>query len=236
LSIDTQRAGWGRTLQEFLVIVVGVLTALGVESVASSVRDRGQETEYLNALAAELTADTTLLARLINETESTKPAAVWLLALIRDRDLDLEDDRSVVMTLVRTSGDRRVPLNNATYLDLLNTGNLRLIRDMAFRAEIVRYYKTSEVLPAALDRRFDRTAEVRAQAIEAIPIDVFRGLYSDRSPTVANEEEVLRAVRENPHAERALEAFLRDTAISTGLLETHKKLATELLSTLNRLR
>jgi hypothetical protein len=128
-----------RLAAEFVVIVVGVLVALGVESWAQDRRDRAQETEYLARLLDDVRFDLAELAlvdsvsRVGLETSRriSTPAVVDTMAPSR------------VVSAVFVTANVRVPdLSRATFQELINSGQIELIRSDSVRRALASYDRT----------------------------------------------------------------------------------------------
>lgn len=190
--------------------------------------DRRLEASHLAALAQELAADTALLGRMAAGSASAARDAGALLAVLRGEAAPSEAP-PVAMTLVQASGDRRVPLQVATYRDLVATGHLRLIRDRSLRSDVVAYYARGELLPVMLDRLWDRSAGVCAATWSEVPPGTLERLYAGPGPSPEEERALVASVRAAPHLRAALETFPRETIVTEGVLDGHRAAAAALL-------
>ncbi len=140
-------AAAGRRLRwffaEFLVVVVGILVAMVLNSAYQAWQDAQKEHDYLQRLSRDL-KDT---IESLQESEAYERKQVdhgilvsrALAAPTPPADLD------AVGTALSRLGERRTQLlRNPTYIDMLHTGNLRLIGDPALRDRINRFYQDTE--------------------------------------------------------------------------------------------
>lgn len=136
-----------RWLGEFVVIVVGVLVALGVDDLRSARDDRQQEAYYLEMLARDLSADTAELHLLIANLDSVAIASHTLSTFMGDpralrlsdrlAGADLEFQRAPEL-LYRRLGD--FESSRATYDQMIAAGTLRVLRSTELQEALAHYY------------------------------------------------------------------------------------------------
>lgn len=131
-------------LAEFLVVVAGILAALALNSWYQGRQDAGNERDYLQRLSRDL-QDTmaSLQDAQAFEQKQFDDGISATHALATTTKLD--DAETVAVQLTRLASRKTVLLKNATYLDLVNTGNLRLIHDTVLRDHITRFYQDTEL-------------------------------------------------------------------------------------------
>ena len=139
---------------EFVLIVVGVLLALWVDSWRQGVEDAAREAELLRAIQADLTADSLFLARQRESLPRQIRAAHGLLQLDPD-DLPSTDsiDRLDMGFAVMTPDG----WSESAYTAMLESGELASVRDPDLARALTRYYE--DVLRRArLRARLDQQA------------------------------------------------------------------------------
>lgn len=130
----------GMVLGEFIVVVLGVLVALAVDGIAADRRDRALGQQYIDNLRRDMHTDT-LMDRIYTDVAGRK--AEGLRAALRALDEPARSiaDADLLLALNFAIFDLNastVLLDEPTYTDLLNTGNLRLL-DPTLRAALVRF-------------------------------------------------------------------------------------------------
>lgn len=139
---------------EFVLIVVGVLLALWVDSWRQDVEDAAREAELLRAIQADLTADSLFLARQRESLPRQIRAAYGLLQLDPD-DLpstDSIDRLDVGFAFMTPDG-----WSESAYTAMLESGELASVRDPDLARTLTRYYE--DVLRRArLRARLDQQA------------------------------------------------------------------------------
>ena len=153
--MSTRSARVGKYVSELLVIVLGILIALGVDSWNDGRQDRIRESQYLDRLSADLRQDTALLSFTLQRAER-KTSALILVDQALGQDIGVALDTLAFLRAVLEStelGWQTPALMRATFDDLLSTGNLRLIRSTTLRDRMSAYYRFLENVYQRLDRR-----------------------------------------------------------------------------------
>jgi hypothetical protein len=192
---------WRGALREFVVIVAGVLAALGAQAWWEGREERGRERDYL----AQLHADTRENERRLDDAIAVDSAAGraaerLTAALYGPGPLPPAD------TVLRWIGDRTLassdfqPLSG-TYGALLATGDIRLIRTDSLRALLVAYDATLAHEQAMLRLFLEQVAGDPAAI--ARPMPFLRGMFFDPAggPPPAVD---LERLRRDPEAEAVL--------------------------------
>ena len=146
-----------RGLVEFVVIVVGVLVALGLESWWQGQEERRLEGAYLEALVEEAETSITSVEGVVGVSNLKRR---WLerARIIFEAGLVADSAALFLEGALQGSGVPVVPqLSDAVLQDLLSTGRLSLIRDDGQRQAIIRGYSN---IDAMLERRDRANANV----------------------------------------------------------------------------
>jgi hypothetical protein len=140
LTLWRTRARWFAA--EFLVIVTGVLVALALNALYQRRQDARNETTYLALLDRDIGHSIRQLEeKAAFEAEQVRAGLAAYQSLSGRAGTE---NRAVVSAALTQLVDRRtMVLREATYQDLLSTGNLRLIRNRQLRDRIVDYYETT---------------------------------------------------------------------------------------------
>ncbi len=125
-----------RLVAEFLVIVVGVLVALGVDSWASDRADRVLERDYLHRLLDDVRYDLGEFAFLDSIGRIGAEAGRNLNSPDAVRDLE----SSLLVGMVAAVANERQPdLSRGTYRELLSSGRIDLLRSRDVRVALAEY-------------------------------------------------------------------------------------------------
>lgn len=152
--------GWRGALREFMVIVAGVLAALGAQAWWENRQEREREHAYLVQLFADTRENERRLAEAIAEDSvSGLATARTLTALEGSGPTPAPDTLVQWISLAGRASDFK-PLTG-TYRALLGTGDLRLLRNDTLRALLVTY-------AASMDSERDRFQQLRGVVLNTI--------------------------------------------------------------------
>ena len=123
---------WTRTRRaavEFMVITVGVFAALLADEWRQSLRDRAEESQYVERLLVEIEANIEAMDGMTRRITNRSPALMRL-ATVRDLD-DPAVRAQVARDLDESAGWSwgTFPGSRAVFDELVSTGRLSLIRD-----------------------------------------------------------------------------------------------------------
>jgi hypothetical protein len=137
-------------LVELVLVVVGILIALAVNSWIEDRKDARSERQYLERLLADFDLDLAVVREYRGFEEQRVRDGV--LAYRGVKGLEDSQQERVAEALTRLISRRTLRLARATYSELLSTGNIGLIRNVALRDRIVRLYETNERWISVIDR------------------------------------------------------------------------------------
>lgn len=139
LNINYQHLG-----AEFVIVFFGVAIALAADSWRSDLQDQGLEQEYFERLLLDLETGHELLTNMFNQQEQTQSAARSLAQLL-DSSLPTVENEPEIATLFLNAaaigGDESSNSHDVTYVELISTGRLNIIRNPTIRTEIANYYR-----------------------------------------------------------------------------------------------
>jgi hypothetical protein len=166
----TEHARIRRGLTEFLIIVLGVGTALTADRFRKSYSDRALEREYTARLVDELTRGR---VRIVYHQGRVDSAVTAIDTLLHARDRT-RDTATLSRLAVRAANYEYNPagiVHDLTYRELLATGSLGLLRDLETRNAITTYYRLAyragEVAVETNERTREFANRVRAATGEA---------------------------------------------------------------------
>jgi hypothetical protein len=132
-------------LGETLVVILGVLIALGLTDYWTLRQEKIFELEYLNRIQEDIGADIELIDKFGKRLLKRKMKALDAIAPIVRGDVPVpEDVESFLRNVSLGALGGASPTNwttSTTFEDLKSTGNLRLIRSADLRRKITQYYE-----------------------------------------------------------------------------------------------
>jgi len=138
-----RRAHWGALTAELVVVVAGILLALFFDGRAQDRRDRASEVTYLQFLERDLRQTVDRL-RELEAFESRQMEDGLVVYRSLSDEVGRTDRMAVSLALARLGTRLTTRLANATYVDLINTGNLQLIDNRELRDAIVQFFENAE--------------------------------------------------------------------------------------------
>ena len=130
---------------EILLVVIGILIALQVNTWNEQRKDRSQEHKYLTRLVAEITTDIDNISASILANQNRMQRAEFLLKTIENPGL-AEDSATYFIQSIEYAGYTNNPVvSDNTFEEIKSSGKLSLIRNENLRGAIQEYYSwTSE--------------------------------------------------------------------------------------------
>lgn len=146
-------------LGEVLLVVVGILIALQINSWHNERTDRRSEAAYLQNLARDLKEQLEIIAKQIRYEEAVIRTTTTLLARITRQEplqIELEDLR----LLNELRGRKTFGTNDATFAEMRSSGHLDLIQDPELRGDLVDLYSQHAITERIIDYNNARTIDV----------------------------------------------------------------------------
>ncbi len=194
-----------RALPELIIIVVGVLAALGVDHWNSGRADRALEISYLDALLTDLRADSAEFTDILVPALAQKDSGLLAIAPVVRGHAPVPEDTVQFLRMAalggRLGGGPELG-TSTTYEELIATGALRLIGSPPLRSRLVAHYRSLELgtfrirlrtsgYPMLIHEYYP--AEMRGTATDSLArlfgsLRAVEGLRSDRFNSVLNQE------------------------------------------------
>ena len=137
----THKKKWGEYFLEFLMLFLAVFLGFVAENIREHNVEREREKEYIESLIADLENDQQVLAQHIVHVKSGLSMTDSMMVLLNKPSL-IADNTGQLYYFARLA-PRLKPLsiNNRTLEQLKNSGNFRLIRNLATSNKIMNYYE-----------------------------------------------------------------------------------------------
>lgn len=128
-----------RIAGEFFLIVLGVVTALGVDRWVQGIDEDRTERDYLERLTSDVRANRGIFEHMLRDWEAALAGSSDLLSVIGDPSTRPSD--SGLLAAVSRAGATNTGLaRDASFQDLAATGNLKVIKDASLRVALVSYF------------------------------------------------------------------------------------------------
>jgi len=189
---------------ETLVVVLGIVIALGLDDYRTGTIERRLEIEYVVRIQDDVDRDVRYITTAWRPRLRIKRESLESIAPVIRGQSPVPTDRVAFLKSVSLGGIHGTSTaawyTDTTFQDLRATGNLRLIQDATIRADIARYYEMLESEALRLETRFTNyvpfvhsvmPSELREDidsesleqfgtdyALERLLSDEFRGLFN----------------------------------------------------------
>lgn len=154
--VSAEKLRW--LFAETLVIVLGVLIALGLDDYRTNQYERRLAIDYIQRIQNDLSRDLDYIDRIWVQRLKIKRESLEAIAPVIRRQVQLPDDVEEFLTHVARGGIAGTSAaswyTDTTFQDMRATGNLRLIKDPEIRAEISRYYEAVQSEALRVEARF----------------------------------------------------------------------------------
>ncbi|MFC1575893.1 hypothetical protein ACFL5A_04550 [Gemmatimonadota bacterium] len=213
---------------EFVIIVAGVLVALGVDEWRDNLGDQRLEAEYIERLRLDLEVDTATFAWFEQVLEAKEAV---LRDLVSENPIDrLQAHENLIGDLVYSEFKALPTAQTSTFRELQSTGNLKLLRNVDLRGKISEYHLGFDHISGILATP---EGEYRRIFSESFRGDAFRSWRIDSiPPDPAVLESEIRTLLAHPGLEPAVNAELGYTAGMAFYLGYYSELAEALLTAL----
>jgi hypothetical protein len=139
-SREGSRSALTRLGGEFFVIVLGVLVALGVDSLWEERGERAREAEYYRAISEELARDTLQYASAIRFIERSIEASKHVIAGLKGELSSYRAERPLAQSLVLAGWVNYPDWASGTIDELINSGEIRLLRNAGVKRAVLAHY------------------------------------------------------------------------------------------------
>lgn len=118
---------------EILLVVIGILIALQLDTWKNESRDRERETYYLNSIKTSIELSQHELDRVINDAQLISSSADTLFLLLTHQNHELLQGKFLDSLLFTSTDYSEISLNDGGIQEVLNTGSLDIIKNDRIR-------------------------------------------------------------------------------------------------------
>ncbi len=191
---------WFAVALDFVIVVVGVFFAIEVANWNQSRQDRQEERRYYGQLLVDLRADLDTLMTAQRRADLHDDAAQLVIERLSGK-APFQASRGQMATAIHIAGFINIPhASRGTYDELINTGNLGLLRNSQLKSRIAHYYGAFE-----RDRQWDsllrdQQSDYWADTAGILPRPILRAATRGTEPLVTAEDDQKIWQRARSHA------------------------------------
>jgi hypothetical protein len=131
---------WPEYILEILVITIGILGAFALNNWNEHNKAKTLEKEYITRLIEDLTKDRVQIVQEKKDTQLRLEVTMYIYDIITSDQPVVEDTSYFVVGIQMIGRTNRPKINDATFEDLISSGNASIIQNKALFNEIRSYY------------------------------------------------------------------------------------------------
>jgi hypothetical protein len=132
---------WPEYILEILVITIGILGAFALNNWNEHNKAKTLEKEYITRLIEDLTKDRVRIVQEKKDTQLRSEVTMYIYYIITSDQPVVEDTSYFVVGIQMIGRTNRPKINDATFEDLISSGNASIIQNKALFNEIRSYYR-----------------------------------------------------------------------------------------------
>ena len=149
---------------EIILVVIGILIALSINTWNEERKDRKIEINYLERLLSEVKKDTASINQNIQLADKLSAEYQNYILKMYTKQKTSEDITNLLLSADLGSTAYNLQLTDIAYTELVNTGKLDLISDNLLKSKIVMYYKEYKFV-ALNESQLDETVSLTTQQV-----------------------------------------------------------------------
>lgn len=130
---------WYIPIIELLVVFLGVTSGFVLQNYGDNKKDKMMEENYLEGFRSDVRANMDMLLTQIEDDSTWLAQIDYAIYQVMDNTLSYDSACNLMIGMASFS---RFKKQNITYINMINSGNLGLIRNYDLRQEIVAYHKS----------------------------------------------------------------------------------------------
>lgn len=167
---------WYIPVIELLVVFLGVSSGFVLQNYGDNKEDKEMEQNYLEGFLSDVYANMDMLKELIADDSTWLAQTNYAINQLVESTLSYDSASSIMVGMASFS---RFKKQNITYINMINSGNLGLIRDYKLRQEIVAYHKSLDDFDE-VEEYFKNYSQTLFIPYMLETIDAFTGQFSSK--------------------------------------------------------
>ena len=216
---------------EILLVVLGILIALQINSWAVSRQNRQLEKEYLEALYFELQEDTSFYRGVSVSLEQQYQSVRRVVKIMQDPSLKIKDSLQFVNDLRDGSGGDNLERSVVSWEELQSTGQISLFQSKALVKSLFEYYNFAERFVRDFNR-FPLEQRLIVRQIEhgLFSLEENEDFFDDFRQSQKPSKASFEAVRNHPKLLSHLKSVLISSGVQRQIAEETLEKAEDILA------
>ena len=206
---------WKEYFLEFIMIFLAVAMGFFAESYREHLTDRTKEKEYIQSLVQDLKSDQTILSEHILHVKSHLSMTDSLIDLLNAPSFIAANSGQLYYFARLAPRLKPLSINNRTLEQLKNSGNFRLIKNLATSNKIMNYYEKLsliQLLESANETEFNEYKKVAAKIFDPT---VFLKMEDDNGD--------IQRITDNPPLRNDDNELLQELSVFSVYMHASKK-------------
>ena len=140
LATAMREQNWFTVMLEILIVVIGIYVGLQVDGWNEARKDKAKERVYLERLSRDIERDSGLLSRAIRSADGRAADAMLAMNGLADPASLEADPCQFLASIHRVSQNFFPVLYSHTFMEIVSSGHLELIRNDDLKDELSQYY------------------------------------------------------------------------------------------------
>jgi len=198
---------------EIALVMIGILLALQVNNWNESKKEKRIERMYLKNILSDLKDQNTSFDIQIESELSYHDAAIQIIKNYQENNMLVMDSTFFKNATLMTSRKTFV-INDPTYTDLISSGNINMLKNVAYKNKLIKYYQELERIEKVIQNN-------NSLLVDQHYVSVFmkNGYYYQNSTT---EEEKIIAELTDQTAFQTYKTALSEISQKLMLIDEHK--------------
>jgi len=162
---------------EIVLVVIGIVIALQINNWNEERKNSLLKDTYLEALIIDVKRDIKNLEYWNMLNDDAESEGLYMLDFIEGRTLEIDSTR-LVMSFLKCQYKPGISLSFSTYNDLINSGNIKVFKDIELKKSLDEYY-AQDNWRLKLDERITKTIwyDYRDKITEFVDPTIFKNMY-----------------------------------------------------------
>lgn len=236
LNKETATINWRYAVGELVLIVVGILIALGISDFAKKRADRQLEKQYLQALEVELKSDTASYATTFRNNANRIEGAYRVMAILEHQAPFPADTfaffKDILAMMAMNEGFR----SPNVWRELQATGNLRLLQNRKLVDQLFGYYGARTSSEANTSQYYEPVIRANRELVDEIfPLQTFHEI-SQRQVKTLPDKAVFATFINHPDVRRNWKKLIVRATLLNAKVKMFNDQATQLLKRISSVR
>jgi hypothetical protein len=162
---------------EIMLVVIGILIALQVDTWNQDRLERQEEFKYLERLKVDLAQDTLYYNKRIEDAESGIERNIKAIRLAYEKQEHLDD--VVNLLQLHDFQGEHLTIQNDTYLEMTSSGSLNILKNDELKISIIALYRDAKAAATHVKEYNEFTSTVMAGVNNSIPKNKYYHWFED---------------------------------------------------------